>query len=409
MNCRSCDTPLADQLVDLGSSPLSNRFLGPEELDTEEQFWPLCVKVCSECRLVQLDEFESPGDIFNDSYAYYSSYSPSWLAHACEYVDEIVGRLGLNSESWVVEVASNDGYLLRNFVDRGIKCLGVEPAANVAEAARRIGVPTEEHFFGQESAKLLLDENGTADLIIANNVLAHVPDLHDFLGGFKILLGSNGIASFEFPHLLELLRHTQFDTIYHEHFSYLSLFAIEPLLSRHGLMMTDVQKLQTHGGSLRLFVGHAGRHEASSRVAEILSEEMIARLHTDEAYIGFQDRVNAIRDMLLTLLNEASDQGRLVAGYGAAAKGNTLLNYCNIRSDLLPWIADASPRKQGCYTPGTHIPIVSPDRFKEEPPDDVLILPWNLREEIAVQLHCGEHVAPERLIVPIPTPGVYVP
>jgi SAM-dependent methyltransferase len=422
--CRSCGHPLTVTFVDLGMSPLCESFLTPDRLDAMEPFYPLRVHVCDECFLVQLREYVSPESIFRE-YAYFSSYSASWLEHCRRYVDHIVGHLGLTSASRVVEVASNDGYLLQYFLDHGITPLGVEPARNIAGEATAKGVPTIAEFFGVNLAERLVAEGGKADLVIANNVLAQVPDLHDFVEGLRILLAPGGTATLEFPHLLQLMDGSQFDTIYHEHFSYFSLLAAERVFAAHGLAVYDVEELATHGGSLRVYLGHAGpggesprvstgaasaeefsggpvlNGAASPRVAELKRRELERGLGELAGYLGFAPRVEHMKRRLLAFLIEAKDEGRLVAGYGAPGKGNTLLNYCGIRTDLLDYTVDRNPHKWGTFLPGTHIPVFPPERLAETRPDYVVILPWNLKDEIAEQLDYVREWA-GRLVVPVP-------
>jgi SAM-dependent methyltransferase len=382
--CRSCGAPLRHVFVDLGAQPLANSYLEPADLRRPEPFYPLCVFVCGECFLVQLPEEERPDAIFSD-YAYFSSYSESWLRHARIYADAMIERFGLGPDSQVIEIASNDGYLLRWFKDRGIPVLGVEPARNVAEAAETAGIPTLVRFFGSLTAQELA---GQADLLVGNNVLAHVPDLNDFVEGLQIALAPEGVLTLEFPHLLRLMDEDQFDTIYHEHYSYFSLLAVQRVFAHHGLTIFDVQELPTHGGSLRIFVRHAADDSkpVHDRVADLLARERIAGLGSLDAYRSFSERVQKVKRGLLRFLIQAREEGRSVAGYGAPAKGNTLLNYCGVRTDLLDYTVDLSPHKQGRYLPGTRIPIFSPDRIRETRPDYVLILPWNLKEEITSQM-----------------------
>jgi SAM-dependent methyltransferase len=388
--------------ADLGSSPLANSYLRAEDLAKAEPFYPLTVYVCGDCFLVQLPESASPESIFSD-YAYFSSTSESWIRHAQAYVESISERLSLGPESQVVEIASNDGYLLQWFVERGVPVLGVEPAANVAADAVERGIPTRVAFFGSATANELLAEGLAADLLLGNNVLAHVPDLNDFVAGVATLLKPGGTATFEFPHLLQLIEHTEFDTIYHEHFSYFSLLAVAPVFERHGLGVVDVEELPTHGGSLRLYVGHEGR--PGKRVEELLARERAAGLDGLERYARFEQQVRAVKRDLLELLIGARRDGAQIAGYGAAAKGNTLLNYCGIRADLLDYVVDRSPHKQGLFLPGTRLPIHPPERIAESRPDLVLILPWNLRDEIVRQM---AHVRDwgGRFVVPVPTATV---
>jgi SAM-dependent methyltransferase len=366
-------------------SPLANSYLPPERANAMEPFYPLRVLVCASCFLVQLEEFETPDAIFSD-YAYFSSYSTSWLDHARRYTEAMIERFALSAESQVVELASNDGYLLQYFAERGVPVLGVEPAANVAEVAVAKGVPTEVAFFGVETATRLA-ERAQADLIAANNVLAHVPDLNDFVGGMKVLLAPGGVITVEFPHLLRLVDQNQWDTIYHEHFSYFSFVTVQRVFAAHGLRLFDVEELSTHGGSLRIF----GCHEddprpEEARARELAERERAAGYESLETYTSFGEHVVRDKREILRLLVELKDQGARIAGYGAPAKGNTLLNYCGIGRDFLDYTVDRSPHKQGQLLPGTHIPIRAPEALDEDRPDIVLILPWNLREEIMEQL-----------------------
>ncbi|MGI9179349.1 MAG: methyltransferase domain-containing protein [Longimicrobiaceae bacterium] len=389
-------------MVDLGMSPLSNAYLRPEQLQEMEPFYPLHALVCERCFLVQLGEFESPERIFSD-YAYFSSFSDSWLRHARDYVAMISERLRLGRESRVVEIASNDGYLLQYFVAKGIPVLGIEPAANVARAAEERGVPSLVRFFGAELARELAGEGRQAELIIGNNVLAHVPALNDFVAGLKLLLAPRGVVTMEFPHLLRLLKENQFDTIYHEHFSYFSFTTAETVFAAHGLVLFDVEELPTHGGSLRIYARH--REDASQgvrpAVAALKRREQECGITRIESYTRFSERVKATKRRLLDFLIRAKEEGRRVVGYGAAAKGNTLLNYCGVGLDFLDYVVDRSPHKQGLFLPGTHIPIHAPDRIEQTRPDYVLILPWNLAEEIREQM-AGIREWGGRFVVPIP-------
>jgi len=382
--CRSCGHPLSVDVVDLGLSPPSNALTVPDALGRGETFYPLHVYVCDACFLVQLDVFASPEELFRD-YRYFSSYSTTWLAHAAEYADEMFRR-GIGPRSRVVEVASNDGYLLRNFVARGVPVLGIEPASNVAEVARAAGVPTLDEFFGVALAQRVRSEFGAADLIVANNVLAHVPNLNDFVGGFAALLAPQGIATFEFPHLLRTMAGMQFDTIYHEHFSYLSLLALLPLFARHGLEIVEVGELPTHGGSLRVFVAPEDAREVDSSVGRVLAAEREAGLDRLATYAAFGARVARIKDDFVAFLADAKRDGKRVAGYGAAAKATTLLNYAGARADALPYVADKSPHKQGSLIPGVRVPIVAPDRIRADRPDYVVVFPWNVEAEIRAEL-----------------------
>ena len=399
--CRFCGTQLEHEFVNLGLSPISNAFVNPEQVDQTEPFYPLHAFVCGECFLVQLEEFESPDEIFSD-YVYFSSYSDSWLAHAKKFVVGAAERFGLDSNSLVMEVASNDGYLLQYFAERDVPVLGIEPASNVAEVARKAGIDTIDEFFGVALANRLRDEGRSADLLVGNNVLAHVPDINDFVGGLKIALGANGILSMEFPHLLKLIQQTQFDTIYHEHFSYLSLLTVQQIFLHHGLEVFDVEELTTHGGSLRVFAQHsAGTRSTSATVAKVLNDEKNAGLDSLEGYQNFAEKVANVRDNLLAFLEKARRDGKTVVGYGAPAKGNTLLNFCGVGPDAIQYTVDRSPYKQDKLLPGTHIPVCAPEKIDETKPDFVLILPWNLREEIAAQL---KHIDTwgGKCVVPIP-------
>ena len=400
--CRFCGMPLQHTFVDLGMSPLANSYLKPFQLNVMEPFYPLHAYVCDHCFLVQLAEFESPDRIFSE-YAYFSSYSDTWLQHANAYVDMIVARLSLNSQSQVVEVGSNDGYLLQFFVDKGISALGIDPAANVAEAARVKGVPTLVRFFGEETAKQLVATGIKADLLIGNNVLAQVPTLNDFVKGLKILLQPQGVITLEFPHLMRLIEDHQFDTIYHEHFSYFSFTTIKHVFAEHALTIFDVEELPTHGGSLRIYACHTGdaSKPIGQRVSNLSTREAEAGFTRLESYLAFTEKVKQTKRNLLEFLIAAKSAGKSIAGYGAPAKGNTLLNYCGIRSDLLDYTVDRSPHKQGHFLPGTHIPILHPDVIKKTKPDYLLILPWNIKDEIMEQLAyiCAWH---GQFIVPIP-------
>ena len=399
--CRFCDTPLEHSFVDLGMSPLCESFLKADQRNHAESFYPLAVWVCHECFLVQLQEYVTPDNIFDD-YAYFSSFSESWLRHAARYCDEIADRLQLSSDSFVVEIASNDGYLLQNFVQKGVPCLGIEPAANVAEAAREKGVESLVAFFGCETAQRVRDERGAANLIAGNNVLAHVPDINDFVGGLKILLADDGVVTMEFPHLWRLMEGNQFDTIYHEHFSYLSFSTTRRIFADHGLELFDVQELPSHGGSLRIFAQHEGHARPVTAAAEdLLAREAEAGFTELEHYLSFTPQVERTKRRLLSFLIDARDQGKRIAGYGAPGKGNTLLNYCGIRTDLLEYTVDRNPYKHGRFCPGTHIPIFPPEKLAETKPDFILILPWNLKKEILEQLSYAREWG-ARFVVPIP-------
>jgi SAM-dependent methyltransferase len=384
--CRFCGTPLSAVFADLGMSPLANSYLAPEQVNAMEPFYPLRALVCEKCLLVQLEEFETPERIFSD-YAYFSSYSSSWLEHSRRYVDQMVERLGLNGGSHVVEIASNDGYLLQFFHERQIPVLGIEPAANVAKVALQKGIPTLVEFFGRETARSIEGESA-ADLLLGNNVLAHVPDLNDFVGGMKVLLKPGGVITMEFPHLMRLIEENQWDTIYHEHFSYFSFLTASRVFEAHGLRLFDVQELTTHGGSLRIFGCHADDETKpeSEAAHELRERERTAGYQELDTYLGYGRRVEADKRQIITFLVGLKEQGLRVVGYGAPAKGNTLLNYCGIGRDFLEYTCDLNPHKQGHFLPGSHIPIRSPDALKEDKPDVVLILPWNIKDEIIEQL-----------------------
>lgn len=404
--CRFCDAELAHVFVDLGMSPLCESFLSAEQLDRPESFYPLCVYVCERCLLVQLPQYVSAANIFGE-YAYFSSFSDSWLRHARRYSERMIERFGLDERSQVIEVASNDGYLLQNFVARGIPALGIEPAANVAQAAVDKGVPTLVKFFGTETAHELLQMGKRADLLVANNVLAQVPQLNDFVAGAKRVLAAGGVATFEFPHLLRLMAGNQFDTIYHEHFCYFSFAVVESLLAAHGLAVFDVEELASHGGSLRVFVQHAGGcHGLSPRVAALRSAERQAGLDRLSGYASFAEQAVQVKHRLLQLLMAARRQGCTIAGYGAPGKGNTLLNYCGVRTDMIDYTVDRNPYKHGKHLPGTHIPIYPPERIAKTRPDLVVILPWNLRDEIVEQLGYIRDWG-GRFVVPIPEPEIF--
>ncbi|MEI9941306.1 MAG: class I SAM-dependent methyltransferase [Pseudomonadota bacterium] len=400
--CRHCSAPMTDSVVDLGMSPLCESYVPAEHLDSMEPFYPLHVSVCQKCLLVQLNQYVSAHEIFTE-YAYFSSFSSSWLKHAEDYVEMISQRLELGSKSLVVELASNDGYLLQYFVKKGIPCLGIEPAANVAEVARAKGVETQVVFFGRESAHELRTSRGAADLIIGNNVLAQVPDLNSFVAGVAIAIAPNGTATFEFPHLMTLFDQNQFDTIYHEHFWYFSLLSAELLFASHGLTVFDVEELWTHGGSLRIYARPAADESrpVSQRVLELRAREEAAGYRDMATYRRFEQQVRATKRKLLSLLIEAKGAGKKIVGYGAPGKGNTLLNYCGIREDFLDFTVDRNPYKQGKFLPGTHIPIFAPERLDEAKPDLILILPWNFKQEIMTQLAYVRDWG-GRFIVPIP-------
>ena len=400
--CRFCDQILEQIFVDLGMSPLANSYLTSAQLHQMEPFYPLRIYVCSDCLLVQAEEFESPDSIFGD-YAYFASYSDTWLRHAKTYADMAIQRFRLNRNSLVVEIASNDGYLLQYFGALGIPVLGLEPAANVADAALTKGIPTMVRFFGEDTARDLVAQGMTADLLVGNNVLAHVPKLNDFVQGMKIVLKADGVITMEFPHLERLVQENQFDTIYHEHFSYFSFMVVEKIFATHGLTLFDVEELPTHGGSLRIY----GRHTEDTskpvgqRVINLRQREKDAGFASLQSYLSFAEKVKTAKYKLLNFLIKAKGEQKVIVGYGAPAKGNTLLNYCGIRSDFIDYTVDRSPHKQGHFLPGTHIPIHHPDKVKETKPDYLLILPWNLKDEVMEQMRYIRDWG-GRFLVPIP-------
>lgn len=389
MKCRHCRAELTLPLVDLGSAPPSNAYLTRKTLHEPEKYFPLRVLVCTQCWLAQTEDYAGADELFFADYAYFSSYSTTWLKHAEQYVADMVRRFALSADSRIIEVAANDGYLLQYARARGIPCLGIEPTASTAAAARAKGIEIVEEFFGVKLAQQLAAHGKQADLTVANNVLAHVPDINDFVGGFAVLLKPAGVATFEFPHLLNLVEQNQFDTIYHEHYSYLSLTSVRTIFAANGLTVFGVEELPTHGGSLRVFAQRSdtGRQETGAGVAELLGRERAAGIDTSVFYENFQTRADKVKNDLLAFLLEAKRAGKQVAGYGAAAKGNTLLNYAGVRPDLLRYVADRNPAKQGKFLPGCRIPIVAEEHLKQNRPDYVVILPWNLREEVAEQLN----------------------
>jgi SAM-dependent methyltransferase len=401
--CRHCSAKLALQLIDLGSSPPSNAYLTPEMLLAPEKYFPLRIMVCEKCWLVQTLDFAQADELFSSEYAYFSSFSTTWLQHAERYVAEMVETFDLTNNSHVVEIASNDGYLLQYVKARGIPCTGIEPTASTARAAREKGIPTLELFFDAKTGARLAAEGKQADLMAANNVLAHVPDINSFVAGFTNMLKPDGVATFEFPHLLRLLAESQFDTIYHEHFSYLSFTAVEKIFKTNGLAVFEVQEIPTHGGSLRVFAQRSasGRRPVSSRVTNMLAKESEAGLATAKAYEGFQWRAERVKDELVSFLIDAKRQGKRVAAYGAAAKGNTLLNFAGCRQDLISYVVDRNPAKQGKFLPGSRIPIVKEDALYRDQPDYVVILPWNLQAEIMQQLRDGG-LSAARFVIAIP-------
>src|SRR3954452_8303764 len=401
--CRFCAAPLRHTFVDLGMSPLCESFVAADRVNALEAFYPLHAKVCESCLLVQLEEFASGEEIFGGEYAYFSSYSDSWVQHARRYVEMAIERFGLTQDNLVMEVASNDGYLLRHVVERGIPALGIEPATNCAAVAQEQGIPTLVRFFGRDCASDLVAEGKRADLIAANNVMAHVPDLNDFVAGFEIVLADNGVLTVEVPHLLRLVEDNQFDTIYHEHFQYFSCLTAQKVFAEHGLELFDVEELKSHGGSLRYYAQRkaTGTWSMSPRVQELTDRERALGFDTLEGHLGFTAKVEQTKWSRLEFLIAKRREGKRVAGYGAPGKGNTLLNYCGIRTDLLDYTVDRNPYKQGQFLPGTHIPILHPEVLEQDRPDYILILPWNLKHEIVAQLEFAREWGAQ-FIVPIP-------
>ncbi|WP_373034670.1 class I SAM-dependent methyltransferase [Sulfurimonas sp.] len=385
MNCRFCKTKLNNVFVDLVNSPASNSFLTKEQLDEPEVFYPLKIYVCEKCKLVQIDEYKKSDDIFDKDYAYFSSFSISWLAHAKEYVEKIIDKLSLDNESLVTEIASNDGYLLQYFKENNIPCIGVEPTSSTASVAKEKGIEVIEDFFGSELANTL----NKSDLILGNNVLAHVPDINDFVKGLKIALKDNGTITMEFPHLLNIIKENQFDTIYHEHFSYLSFYTVKQIFEKQGLKLYDVEKLTTHGGSLRIYATHLenGNKNILESVTDLLNEEKEFGLFDIDIYKNFQKKANKVKYDLLDFLLKAKKENKKVIAYGAAAKGNTLLNYVGVKNDIIEFVVDKSPYKQGKYMPASHIPILNEDNIEQYKPDYILILPWNIKDEVIEQLN----------------------
>jgi SAM-dependent methyltransferase len=404
--CRLCGTGLHHVFVDLGQSPLANSYLSAQDLQRDEPRYPLRVYVCDNCFLVQLDAWETPENIFSE-YTYFSSFSDSWLRHAEDYVSGMIDQFSIGPSHQVIEVASNDGYLLQYFRQRRIPVLGIEPARNVAEAARAKGIPTRTAFFGEETARSLRSEGVVADLLIGNNVLAHVPDLNDFIEGIRIALADEGILTMEFPHLMQLMDGCQFDTIYHEHYSYFSFLTVEKAFRMHGLAVFDVEELPTHGGSLRIYAQHrdTGPHAETERVSELREREARENFGELPHYLSFGRRAELIKQRLRDFLGTARQSGKRVACYGAPAKGNTLLNYCGIGTELIDYTVDRSPHKQGRYLPGSHIPIYAPEKIMETRPDYILILPWNLKDEVITQMSAARAWGAQ-FVVPIPQPTV---
>ena len=405
-SCRFCGHSLQVTFIDLGMSPPCQTHIEPHQLNHMEPFYPLHAWVCERCFLVQLEEYVTPGNIFSE-YAYFSSFADSWVEHARKYSVHMRERFGLGPGSLVMEIASNDGYLLQHFVAQGVPVLGIEPAANVAKVAQDKGVRTEVCFHGRSSADKIVAKYGLADLLLGNNVLAHVPDLNDFVAGMKRLLKRGGVITMEFPHLQRLMEQNQFDTIYHEHFSYFSFLTVEQVFAAHGLVLFDVEELPTHGGSIRIYARHAEDHSKAvgERPQQLRARELALGFDRLQTYQNFDEQVKSTKRKILSLLIELRNRGKTIVGYGAPGKGNTLLNYCGIRTDLLDYTVDRNPYKQGKYTPGTHIPILSPERIRDTRPDYVFILPWNLKDEICAQLSYVRDWG-GRFIVPIPEPQV---
>ncbi len=403
MQCRFCKTELTDVFIDLFNSPASNSFITKEQLNEPETFFPLKVYTCPSCFLVQVDEYKKSDAIFDSNYVYFSSYSTSWLAHAKKYVEKMIDRFGYNAQSQVMEVASNDGYLLQYFKERGVPVLGIEPTANTAAAAKEKGIDSVVDFFGVRLAKQLVAEGKKADLLLGNNVLAHVPDILDFVGGMKVLLSAEGVVTMEFPHLMQLVDKNQFDTIYHEHFSYLSFYSVQQIFESQGLEMFDVEELPTHGGSLRIYAKHKEDNSKpiGENVALLLEKEAAKGMKTMAYYHNFQQRALKVKMDLISFLIEQKRAGKRVAAYGAAAKGNTLLNYCGIKSDLIDFVVDANLHKQNKVLPASHIPVMNEAHLKAEKPDFVIILPWNLKDEITKQLEYIQEWG-GRFVIPIP-------
>jgi SAM-dependent methyltransferase len=403
VKCRFCQNKLKHEFIDLVNAPPSNSFLNIEELNDPEIFYPLKLFVCEKCFLVQIDEYKKSEEIFSDKYAYFSSFSKSWMEHARQYVQMIIARLGLNNESFVIEIGSNDGYLLQYFQEKGITCIGIEPAKNTAKVAQSNGIEVVTEFFDSKLARQLAKEGKQADLLIGNNVLAHVPDINDFVEGLKILLKKDGVITLEFPHLMRLIEGNQFDTIYHEHFSYLSFHTVSRIFSKHGMLLFDVDELFTHGGSLRIYAGHQEycSKEVSRHVEALNEKESAVGMGDLSYYLNFQEKANKVKYKLLSFLLIQKEEGRKVVAYGAAAKGNTLLNYCGIKKDLIEFVVDASPHKQGKFLPESHIPVVHEKEIRTIKPDFVLVLPWNIKDEIIAQLDYIRRWG-GKFIIPIP-------
>jgi len=407
VNCRHCSAPLEHVFLDLGFAPPSNAYLSEADLALPEKYYPLKVMVCEHCWLVQTEDYAGADELFNDEYAYFSSTSTSWLEHARQFSSESVERFHLDKTSLVIEIASNDGYLLKNYLDLGVPCLGIEPTASTAAAAERLGIPVLREFFGEALGKRLADEGQSADLIVGNNVLAHVPDINDFARGLKCALKRGGTVSVEFPHLMRLIERTQFDTVYHEHFSYLSLHAVQRIFREAGLRVFDVTELSTHGGSLRVFACQLGDSRPdSTSVTAVLSREVEAGLLSLRTYTDFQRRADMLKNEFLSFLIEQKKAGLTVAAYGAAAKGNTLLNYAGVKPDLLPFVCDAALAKQGKYLPGSHIAVLKPAALFSMPPDYLIILPWNIADEVREQFS-GKLAHKTRFVTAVPRLSIF--
>ncbi len=403
MKCRFCGNELTVEFIDLVNSPPSNSYLTKNELNEPETYFPLKIFLCDKCFLVQIDEYKKSKEIFNEKYAYFSSFSKTWLKHAKMYVEMVINRFNLNKESFIIEIASNDGYLLQYFKEKEIPCLGIEPASNTAAVAKEKGIEVIEDYFGVLLAQDLTIKNKKADLLIGNNVLAHVPDINDFVAGLKIILKEKGLITIEFPHLIQIIENNQFDTIYHEHFSYFSLFTVKKIFEHHRLELFDVEELPTHGGSLRIFAKHKGDNskKISERVNGLINLELSKEVNRIDFYKNFQNEANKIKNDFIQFLVKKKSKGKKIIAYGAAAKGNTLLNYCGIKKDLIDFVVDASPYKQNKYLPGSHIPIVNESEIKKLKPDFIIILPWNIKEEIMNQLNYVREWSC-KFVIPIP-------
>lgn len=403
MNCRFCKTPVNVQFADLVNSPASNSYLTYEQLNEPEVFYPLKVLVCKSCFLVQVDEYKKSSDIFNSDYAYFSSFSTSWLAHCKKYTEIMIERFGFNEKSLIAEIASNDGYLLQYFKEKNVPVLGIEPTANTAAVAIKKGIPSVVDFFGVKLAKQLVAEGKKADLLLGNNVLAHVPDIMDFVGGMAVFLNTNGVITMEFPHLYQLVLNNQFDTIYHEHFSYLSFTSVSKIFEANDLILFDVEEVTTHGGSLRIYAKHKNdsTKQISENVANMLIKEKEAGMLDINYYTNFQPKIETIKNNMWDFLIKQKRAGKKVAAYGAAAKGNTLLNYCGVKNDMIQFVVDANPAKQNKYMPASHIPIVLEEKIKQERPDFIIILPWNIKDEVIKQLDYVKQWGC-KFVVPIP-------